>query len=73
MTSFWVYIIVEIPVPLFIALLVSIGVGLVGCHALEPNKLVRIMFLFLKRNPAAILICLASLSSHQPTKNCAIS
>ena len=52
MTSFWVYIIVEIPVPLFIAMLVSIGVGLAGCHALEPNKLVRIMFPFLKKKPS---------------------
>ena len=52
MTSFWVYIIVEIPVPLFIVLLVSIGVGLAGCHALEPNKLVRIMFPFLKKKPS---------------------
>ena len=52
MTSFWVYIIVEIPIPLFLALLVSTIVGLAGCWALKPDKLVRIMFPFLKKKPS---------------------
>ena len=49
MTSFWVYVIVEIPLPLFLALLASAGVGLTGCCVLKPSKLVRIMFPFVKR------------------------